>query len=343
MKILFLSRLYKPHVGGVEKHLEKISKKLSDIHQIDIVTELYDENLPLKQTYPEAQIYRIPIGTSEKLKKFLIWKWFLNHFSLLKKSDVIHIHDVWFWILPFFIFFPRKKFFITFHGYEGSKPPGLKQIIWHKVAEWGSAANICIGDFHRRWYRTVPTIVSYGATDANLTTTNTVRKNTLMYLGRLDNDTGILDYLKAVKNIQTKLDIFGDGPLLSAAKKFSKANRIQVNFFGFIPNADAKISDYPIIYTSRYLGILEALVAKRHVIAHFDSPIKYDYLTMAPFAKYISICCSAAEIEAETKKIMQSPNEYQSRVLQGYNWAKQQTWAKLADQYERLWHQVRSV
>ncbi|KKU80028.1 MAG: hypothetical protein UY06_C0007G0003 [Candidatus Amesbacteria bacterium GW2011_GWA2_47_70] len=46
MKVLMMTRLYWPHVGGVEKHVEKITEILKKKHQITIVCEKHDPKLP---------------------------------------------------------------------------------------------------------------------------------------------------------------------------------------------------------------------------------------------------------------------------------------------------------
>jgi glycosyltransferase involved in cell wall biosynthesis len=164
MKILFLTRLYLPHVGGVEKHIFEISKTLSKNYQITIITEQHDPKLPLYEKSDLAEIYRIPLGgASESMKKWFIWSWLFSHIDLIHNTDILHIHDVFFWFLPFRPIFPLKKVFMTFHGYEGINAPGKKQILSHRIAEKLTSGNICIGDFHRKWYHTKPTIVSYGA------------------------------------------------------------------------------------------------------------------------------------------------------------------------------------
>ncbi|KKU93105.1 MAG: Glycosyltransferase, group 1 family protein [Candidatus Amesbacteria bacterium GW2011_GWC1_48_10] len=165
MKVLFMSRLYYPHIGGVEKHIEKISDILSKRHEITIVCEQHDPNLPEYEKKGRVKIYRIPLpdGVGEKAKKWWIWKWWLTNLRLIKQADIIHIHDVFFWFLPFRLPYRSKKVFITFHGYEGFNPPSVRKIFWHKLAEYLTRGNICIGDFHQKWYQVKPDFVSYGA------------------------------------------------------------------------------------------------------------------------------------------------------------------------------------
>lgn len=141
MNILFLTRLSYPHVGGVEKHIEMLSKELKKRgHVIKILTE-------------------VEVGKN----KWEIWKNIWKYKQLFTWADIIHIHDVYFWILFLRFFYLNKKFYITFHGYEGSEAPKFKQIFWHRLAALMTHGNICIGDFHKKWYGIRPDFVSYGA------------------------------------------------------------------------------------------------------------------------------------------------------------------------------------
>ena len=158
MRILFLARLYWPHVGGVEKHVEKITDVLSKKYQIIIVCEKHDPKLPDYEKNRGVEIYRIG-----KTGKWNIWKWWLKHLHLIDNADIIHIHDVFFWFLPFRLPYFYKKVYITFHGYEGADPPTSIQVLWHRVGTKLTRGNICIGDFHKKWYQVKPDFVSYGA------------------------------------------------------------------------------------------------------------------------------------------------------------------------------------
>ncbi|MEM3504416.1 MAG: glycosyltransferase, partial [Nitrososphaeria archaeon] len=130
MKVLFFSRRFWPDIGGVEKHVLKLSEELKKRgHDIIIVAEkeINQNNNKLSKSDLEfnisgIKVFKIPITTSEKNKKFQIWFWLLKNIRLIKSADIIHCHDVFYWYLPFLFLFPRKKIFTTFHGYEGSEP-----------------------------------------------------------------------------------------------------------------------------------------------------------------------------------------------------------------------------
>lgn len=141
MNILFLSRYKWPRVGGVERHIEMLSRELKKRgHVIKILTE--EE-----------------VGK----EKWGIWQNIWKYKEMFDWADVVHIHDVYFWVFFLRPFYWHKKFFMTFHGYEGSDAPKLKQILWHRIAALFTNGNICIGDFHVKWYGVKPDFVSYGA------------------------------------------------------------------------------------------------------------------------------------------------------------------------------------
>jgi len=168
MKILFFCRRFWPLIGGVEKHVLEISKRLIEKgNKITIVTEWSKDDGGFKgfEEFERIDIYRIPITASERLKKFQIWQWLWKNRKLINEADIVHCHDVFYWYLPFRFLYQRKKVFTTFHGYEGSRPPGGKQILSHKMGGWLSNGNITIGGWHEKWYRVKSDIVSYGAVD----------------------------------------------------------------------------------------------------------------------------------------------------------------------------------
>lgn len=113
---------------------------------------------------------------------------------------------------------------------------------------------------------------------------------------------------------------------LTEYRILAKMHNIKLDEYIGVPNADKYLPKYDFAFVSRYLAILEALTAGIPVISHYNNQIKYDYLNMAPFAKYIVI------FNDPTKEVLKNFD-----VISGQNWAKSQTWDKMADLYESLW------
>jgi glycosyltransferase involved in cell wall biosynthesis len=331
--ILFLCKLYHPHIGGVEKHVEEITHELiRKGFAITIVTEQYDKNLPLIEKVGGVSIIRIPIGQSVFLKKFYIWKWMLLHLSVLISHDIIHIHDVFYWILPFRLVIFYKKVYITFHGYEGF-PIKLKWKIQRKIAEILTKGNICVGDFMKKWYKTTPSVVIYGG--VRLEGKNVKPDpQSAVFFGRLDAQTGIDEYVNAYKHLKTKFPKFrftvvGEGEYRDKIPQ-------DVHVEPFQKDVGRYISENRFIFVSRYLSMLEALALKREVIAVYDNPVKRDYLLMSPFKQYVSIAKNSNDIEEFIVSALKSDQSAET-IKKGYEWARAQTWEKIARHYVDLW------
>lgn len=354
MTVLFFARRFYPLIGGVEKHVLEIGKRLvKKGHKVIVITE-YEKNtneqnyqsLPVSATIEGIEIIRIKAGNDGKLKKFKIWFELLKHLKVISSSDVVHCHDIFFWYLPFRLLFPFKKVYTTFHGYEGNKIPNKKAIFMHKLAEILSYGNICVGDFLKKWYETKPTFVTYGAVDVDKQKTKnnkqTTDENLIIFLGRLEEETGIMEYLKAFKEVskkytKLKLVILGDGSQREYAKEFVRNNKLNVEFKGFIENTQDFVNRAFFVFTSRYLGILESLMSKKYVLAVYSNEIKKDYLQMAPFADFISISKNSDEIKNELIKYILDEKLKALKINKGYAWVKNQTWDKMVNLYIKLW------
>jgi glycosyltransferase involved in cell wall biosynthesis len=341
MNIVFFSRLFYPHIGGVEKHVMEISRILiKKGHKIILITEQYSRDYKLEEYIEGIHIFRVPNLKEGKLKKFQIWKWLFSNYALIKKADIIHCHDVFFWYLPFRFLFPFKKVFTTFHGYE-EYPLKPSSILMHKISEKLSNGNICIGDFMKKWYKTNPDFVSYGAVtipNQTLQNLNKVKSRSAIFIGRIDKQTGILTYAEVVDKIRKTIPDFeflviGDGDLKS---KINKKNKI----LNAVENATKYLTNYNFAFASRYLSILEAMAAKKIVFASYDNPLKEDYLKMAPFSQWAIISDSADKIASEVIYLLNDVERSKIMTKKAFDWVKTQTWENLAMSYLKLWNKI---
>ena len=339
MNILFLSRLFHPHIGGVETHVLELSKELiKKGHTVTLITEGYDETLKDFQTFQGITIYRIPLWeVNQESKKFAIWEWLGRHKQLLKSADVIHVHDVVYWLFPFFYF--SQKIFITYHGYEGSTSPTLSAKIQRRMGEWMARKTINVGGFMKKWYGSHPDMILYGAVRP---APKLAKTKQAIYIGRLHPDTGIMTYLTALrilkqKGIEVKLDVFGAGPQQSQAKSYVEKYRLSVHFHGATVNAGHKISAYRFAFVSRYLTILEAMSAGVPVFAVYDHPIKLDYLTCHPQSEAMTVSDDPAKLATALVKAMKPSEDQKLKTLRAQAWAVKQTWLSLTRRYLQLW------
>lgn len=320
MRIIFLTRLFWPHVGGVERHVQGLVQELVKNHEVTIITEQYSPDLKLQESHMGAQIFRIPVfQVSESQKKWTIWKWLWHHQDLLKYSDIIHVHDVVFWLYPYKLLHPNKKIFATFHGWEGVYPLPVKNILQRRLDAAITRGNICVGDYLAIWYGIKPDLITYGAVSPVPHVRKQINNSKkLLYLGRLDENTGWRECLARFHRLKSRngwnLVVAGDGPL-------SRLAPTEAKLLGSVPNPFPYIlaSDY--VFTSGYLSILEAFAAGKVVLSYSENPLKRDYLMGHPMAKFLNL---------DDNLPRRLPKEPQL-------WAKNQTWALLAGQYRLLW------
>lgn len=332
MNILFFTRLYEPHIGGVERHAREVARRLvGKGHKVSIITENFTGDLPEFESKDGIKIYRFKPGG-----KLTVWLWFWRNRRLIKQADVVHAHDVFFWLFPSRIIFSQKPMYVTFHGYEGDVPPRRGAVLVRRLSEKLAWGNICIGDYIAKWYGTKPTFVSYGAAELPPGLAGEKpTENRLVFVGRLDEQTGILTYLEAVKELkrkeaQVELEVYGDGKFRPQAEKVGKVH-------GFVKDPLRPLSKARFALVSRYLSILEAMLLKKLVFAVYDDPLKEDYLRMAPFAKWVVIEESSKKLAGKIAYFLNHPKEERKMVDAAYNWAQKQTWEKVTEVYLKLW------
>jgi len=332
MTICFFTRSFYPNIGGVERHILEISKILAKKnHKIIIIAEGsgLDKRLQIKN----IDTHYIKTGRNQKLKKLTIWIWLWKHRSLFLKADVLHAHDVYFWYLPFRFLYLTKRSYVTFHGYE-SYPIKFKAILIRKLSELCSNGNICIGDFIRKWYKTKPSFVSYGGVNPILTHKRPFTRSAI-FIGRLDEQTGIETYEDAVGNIRKDrapftFAVVGDGPL---KQSLSTKDRL----LGFVEAPEKLMVTYRFAFVSRYLAMLEAMAAKRLVFAVYDNPVKEDYLKMSPFSNFAVIVKNPKDLSDKIIYFLNHRKEEEEIIEKAYSWAKKQTWENVTELYLRLW------
>ena len=339
MKILIFSRFFAPHIGGVEKHIQKISEiLLKKGFKVVLITEKFEDNLSEQENIDGIEVYRINLFKNLnllKLNKFLIWYWLFKNFRLIKEADIVHCHDIFFWYLPFRFLFPKKPVYITFHGWEGIFPIPKRYIlarkIWEKLA-WG---NICVGEYLSKWYGTKPSFVSYGGAEVRKEEPKVSNKNKIVFIGRLEKDVGLPVYFKTLNilkrnKIDLEIEFCGDGALRKEAEKYGKV-------FGFTKNILTKITKSNFIFASSYLSIIEAMNFKRLVISVWEDLLKKDYLLLSPFRDFLIAGSDPEKISEKILYFLNHPEEEKKLVEKAYNWARTQTWEKVADLYLKLW------
>ena len=289
MKILFITRLFYPHIGGVEKHAYEVSKCLKRKgNSVKIISEQ-----DIRQ--PHIKLFGL----------IYIWLWLFNNRKFIKNADVIHCHDIFIWYFPFKFLYPRKPVFTTFHGWEEKWPIPIFNIIQKRIAAKFSNFTIAVGKYIEKYYGFTANKITYGAT--SMIRINRVKKinNSIIYVGRLEENTGLLQFLNWLKiNKRYKVDFCGDGNLRKECEKYGTVH-------GFTdPNPYYKEAECCV--PGGYLAALEALSYGCKLKLFWNNKVKEDYWKMSPFVR--------KDVDV---------------------WAKSQTWDKLADEYLDLYNNIK--
>jgi glycosyltransferase involved in cell wall biosynthesis len=261
MKLLFISNHSWPHVGGVEKHIKYISKELSDRgHSVKIISE---ENIK----YPPIKFFGL----------LFIWFWLFKNRKLIKEADIVHIHDVYIWYLPFRFIYLKKKVYITIHGGQGKWPIPLKNKLLVKLAVKLSSGTICVGNFIPKYFGVKDDYVIYGGVDKKRKN-NFKKEKLIIFLGRLEKETGVYDFVQNIKGYDNyRIEFVGDGRLRSICKKYG----IVHGFCDPVPF----LQKAEICFAGGYLSALEALEYGCKLWTSGNTPIKKYYWKVFPYKK----------------------------------------------------------
>jgi glycosyltransferase involved in cell wall biosynthesis len=342
MKILMVPPLFYPHIGGVEKHVKRISEELvMQGHKVSIMTVKHDSTLKDSEMLGKIEIHRFPKGARSQ-----IWDWIFKHRDLIENADIIHCHDFnsfILWYFPFRFLFPFKPVFITFHGYEGIIPVPNKILFLRKITEYLTNGNICIGDYIPKWYGTKANYISYGAADL-LPAEDDTNFEKAIFVGRLEKDTGIMTYINAIKilkkkyNINLEVEICGDGSLHKEIEELIKTNELNVKIFGFVENPTDYLIKCKFAFVSGYLAIIEAMAGKKLVFSVYDNELKRDYLYSIPNSKNTMVLASSPEtLASKIAYFLKNPEKEKEIITNAYNFAREQTWQQLTAIYLKLW------
>lgn len=253
MKILFLTRKSWPHIGGVEKHIEEIGKRIEKRgNSLKIISEK-----DIK--YPHIKIFGL----------FYIWFWLFKNRKIILDSDIIHVHDVFVWYLPLRLLYPYKKVFVTIHGLEWDNSFNKVSLLQKRLAVQLSNGSIGIGRFLEKYTGVGFTKILYGGVP-NYRLIGNKEKGTFLYVGRLEENTGLGEFLKYLKNIKfKKVDFIGDGRMKGECEKFGKVH-------GFTdPTKFYKKAE--IVVPSGYLTYLEAVGYGCKIKTFYSTPLKKEY------------------------------------------------------------------
>jgi len=208
-----------------------------------------------------------------------------------------------------------KPNLMVFHGWEGQFPLNQAIVEIRRSIAKAAGATIAVGDFIRRWYGHEVDAVIWGATDLPGPGEPTLTiPGRAVWVGRLELDTGCLETIQAAVKQGLEVHVYGDGNLRIPIEQWrDRTPEARILLYGFVPNAAQHFSSASLALPSGYLTYLEALIRRRPCAVVATNPLKQDYWGLHPY-----------------------PPDPRLDWIDAWRWAREQTWAKMADVYEEL-------
>src|SRR5438552_3375641 len=92
MKILQVSPYFAPYLGGQERHVQTLSRKLIERgHKVTVLTTNYPKGQPPTQFIDGIRIIRVPVRA--RVLRNPIAPAFLKQRELFEWADVVHVHN----------------------------------------------------------------------------------------------------------------------------------------------------------------------------------------------------------------------------------------------------------
>jgi glycosyltransferase involved in cell wall biosynthesis len=347
MRIVMLTESFAPRIGGVEKHLLRVSQELASRgHSVTVLTPRGCPELLPEERVGGIRVLRFPQRGHPRAGNTEVWLWMLRRLALLSESDAVHVHGqtaLLSWYLPFRFLFPGKPVFITFHGHPGGFPLGRRHRFERRLAEKLCRGNLCVGHYLEKWYGTRASAVTYGAADAPREE-HPKEDGKIVFVGRLEEDTGILLYLRALRVLREttgepwKLLVCGTGSLRGRVEHFARENGLDVDLAGAVPDPLPHMQSGRFVFTSGYLSLLDAMICRRFVFSAYENPLKRDYLEMMPRARdLMEISGSPEELASAFCRVLREPDRETACVERAYRFAAGQTWDGMARTYLELY------
>lgn len=319
-----------PRLGGVEKVVQRLAHNLKG-NEITIFTEKHDHSSKSREKVDDwTTVHRFSYPHKKYIGLIYIWKWMWDNRDLISKADLVHIHDVFIWYLPFRFLFPFKPVYMTFHGWEGKLPIPLTSKIQKKLAYYLTNGNICVGKYLERFNSVKASDVTYGGADIPKQHA-TKTKNSFVYVGRLTEETGLHLVLQALRKLKNySIEFYGDGDLRSKCEKFGKVH-------GFVEEPATYLANAEVCFAGGYLTTLDALANKCLVCLCYQNDLKKEAFEVAPFAPFVIIENSPDKLAKKIRFLLTNRKEMKKKIEGGYDLVRGMTWEKYTDQYRKLW------
>ncbi|MHA1636974.1 MAG: glycosyltransferase family 4 protein [Candidatus Thorarchaeota archaeon] len=341
--VLMVAPRYRPAIGGVEKHIEKLVERIEKKGmQVTILTKSHQRDLKIQEIVGTTRILRIPFGWDRN--PFLVYFWMVYNRQQFMKFNIVHCHDpmpLLQWYLPLRILYRNRPLYATYHGYERDPVPIVFKIL-RKVANIFVKASMCIGHFIPKIYNMTCNHVTIGAVER--TKEYQTERNGIVYIGRIEEDTGILQFIEALAILKkeygksSKFIVIGSGSQSASVEELARKHGVDIHLEGISDDPLPLMAKCEICLAAGYLGILEAMSLGLPVIGFARSPLRSEYLkAIIKEGGPISIQTSPEGIAKAIASTLQNPVLAHDIATKGREFAAKFTWDRLVRSYIQLW------
>lgn len=341
--VLMVSPHYKPAIGGVEVHVERIVDVLTQQGiDITILTSSHDLGLKPCENIGFVRVLRIPYGWERN--PFLVFFWMFRSLRKLERYDIVHVHDtipLLFWYLPQLFLHPMKQVYTTFHGFERDPVPWFFKIL-RRIARRLSYRAICIGSFIECVYQVRCDTVLIGAVET--IDMQNESQDGLVFVGRVESDSGVIQYVDVLKSlelnhgIKTHLTVCGGGTLESDLVERAENIGVDLRMKGVVDKPSIFVASAQACLAGGYLSILEAMSQGVPVVALAQTELKWRYyLSMKESGGPISIQTTTEGVAREITRLLTNPSLYHAISGRSRDFASTLTWERMALEYLSLW------
>lgn len=336
MHILQITPSYPPNHGGVETHVFQLTHALVEQkHDVKIISGPIVP-LPDEKKVADKTVWRLSSSSAKKKVWMEIWQ----HRQLFQEAEIVHVHDVFWWLLPVYPLIWHKTY-LTFHGWETQWPIRWQAKLHRQIASWLSRGRVHIGDWIKEFYWDKPSLVLYGGVSQVARTIHHTHKPhnlNLVFIGRLEPDNQVFAYIELVKMLRyslskkNKVNIIwvGDGTLRPLCEAVGKVT-------GWVNQPEKHLQAADFVLANSYLSILEAQAVGKVVIGIHETELKRRYLETYPGGKMMVLAASAYAANKQILDLLTKKADWVALEKKAHTYAEQQTWGKIAEQYLRLW------
>lgn len=341
MHSIHIARRFFPSVGGVETHVLRIALELIALgHTVTVVTLQPDKD-KRKTEILHRGIRVLYIDAVTDVEKMPIWRVIWRMREEFARADVVQAHDVAWWLLPIY-HLVYKKLHTTFHGFEGVYPVRFFAKVHRLFVSFASKTSLHVGAFIQEFYFDKPSKITYGGAHippeyvvGKLQKKSNTKKINIAFVGRLEPDTGVNEYCAVLEGLDARgisfeMSWVGDGSLRATCQRWGLVT-------GMVTDVLERIVPADIVFASSYLSILEAQALGKVVCCIYANPLKKAYLQTYIGKKHLLLSGNAEKMAGKIQKLLTSPAQFSELQKNAHEFAKTQTWQKVANTYLKLW------